>query len=114
MPSGPNSDLEAEDSGVTFAKWGPYDRHLYTGGSDGILKVWDVTKGDPFVQDIVTLDAQIMSAAFSPAADMLLVGVASGKATLLSTSVDDETELDEFEVDLSDVSQPLEDITVEG
>jgi len=75
-----------EDAGVNIALWTPGRDRFYTGASDGIIKVWDVRRGDPFVYNLATFDGHIMSAAFSPSFDSLLVGVSSGSAALLSRS----------------------------
>lgn len=95
---GPNTDLELDDTGVTFAQWSPYHR-LYTGSSDGIVKEWDITAGQTFVRDIAKVDTQIMSAAFSPSWDELIVGECSGTATLFSTKGDEGVSPGKVEVD---------------
>lgn len=95
---GPHTNLELDDTGVTFAQWSPYHR-LYTGSSDGIVKEWDITAGQPFVRDIAKVDTQIMSAAFSPSWDELIVGECSGTATLFSTRGDEGVLPGEVKVD---------------
>lgn len=89
LPVGPNTNLELDDTGVTFAQWGPYHDRFYTGSSDGIVKEWDITASNPFIRDIAKVDTQIMSAAFSPTWDELIVGECSGTATLFSTRGDE-------------------------
>jgi WD40 repeat protein len=72
------------DAGVNVALWTPCRDRFYTGASDGVIKVWDVQRGDPLVNNLDTLDGHIMCAAFSPSFDSLMVGVSSGSATLFS------------------------------
>jgi WD40 repeat protein len=104
MPLRSNGDKEEDDSGVQFAQWGKYGGHFYTGASDGVVKVWDISRGDPFVKDMVSLDAQIMSGAFSPNFDMLMLGDASGRATLLSHKGDKGCAPSFFDVDMTSVT----------
>ena len=73
-----------DDAGVNVALWTPGRDRFYTGASDGVIKLWDIRRGDPFVNNLATLDGHIMSAAFSPSFDSLMVGVSSGSATLFS------------------------------
>ncbi|KAF8245854.1 WD40 repeat-like protein [Wilcoxina mikolae CBS 423.85] len=95
---------EIDDTGVTCAFWGPTNDRFYTGGSDGVLKIWDIKRGDPFIRDFATLDSQIMSGAFSPDYNMLILGESSGKATLFSTRGDRGVAPGLFDVDISDVT----------
>ena len=103
MPITPDTNLEAEDTGTTFAQWCPHDGYLYTGGSDGVVKVWDVARADSLVRNLPALDAQIMSGEFSPEFDKLFIGSASGKATLFSMEVREGEALDEFSTDMSGI-----------
>lgn len=89
---------EEDDTGVEVALWGESCNYLYTGGSDGIIKIWDVKRGDPFIRDLGSVDSQIMSAAFSPGQDMLLVGDSEGVATLFSVRGDENQEPGEFQI----------------
>lgn len=98
-----NSDqpnLEREDTGVEFALWSPNHTsdYLYTGSSDGLVKIWSVKKGEPFVRNMAQVNAQIMSGMWSPSGDMLMVGDTSGTATLLSTK-GNEKNVDIFEIE---------------
>lgn len=120
LPVGLNTDLELDDTGVTFAQWGPH-HHFYTGSSDGVVKEWDVTASQPFIRDIARVDSQIMSAAFSPSWDELIVGECSGTATLFSTRGDEGSVPGKVEVDWTedpnmmspDDEMPIADV-VEG
>ena len=89
-----------DETGVEMALWGPTHASdfLYTGSSDGVVKAWDVKRGDPFVKDLVKVDAQIMSGRWAPGGGMLLVGDTSGTATVLSTS-GDVGEVGQFKVE---------------
>jgi WD40 repeat protein len=97
-----NPDID--DTGVTCAFWGPTNDRFYTGGSDGAVKAWDIKRGDPFIRDFAMLNSQIMSGAFSPEHDMLIIGECSGKATLFSTRGDRGAAPGLFDVDISDVT----------
>ncbi|RPB26320.1 WD40 repeat-like protein [Terfezia boudieri ATCC MYA-4762] len=76
-----------DDTGVEVALWGPThaSNFLYTGSSDGVVKVWDIKRADPFMKDLAKVDAQIMSGAWAPGGGMLIVGDTSGTATVLNT-----------------------------
>jgi len=89
----PGGNREDDDTGVQCALWGPTNDRLYTGSSDGKMKVWDIKRGDPFIRDSCSLSSQVMSGAFSPDYSMLMIGECSGQATLLS-----ETEQGQFSV----------------
>lgn len=90
----PRSELDAgmtreqADVGVRVALWGNSTDKLFTGSSDGKLKSWNILRAreDALVQDIVSLDAEIMSGSFSPDQTNLLLGDASGGVHLLSAS----------------------------
>lgn len=104
-----------EDTGVTFAQWGPYHDRFYTGSSDGIVKEWDITAANPFLRDIAKVDTQIMSAAFSPSWDELIVGECSGTATLFSTRGDEGVVPATVDVDWTEdltMMSPEEDMPV--
>lgn len=94
------------DGGVNFTSWGPTNDRLYTGSSDGVVKVWDIKRGDPFVRDFAKVNTQIMSGAFSHDHEMLMIGEFSGKATLYSTRGDRGVQPQSFKVDKSDITGP--------
>ncbi|EPS38969.1 hypothetical protein H072_7273 [Dactylellina haptotyla CBS 200.50] len=83
-PLNSDRDREETDTGVTFASWAADGSLLVTGSSDGLVKVWDPTRSDPFLYDLAAFDDPVMSGAFSPEGDSLLIGETTGKATLLS------------------------------
>ncbi|KAF8468326.1 WD40-repeat-containing domain protein [Kalaharituber pfeilii] len=99
MDRNESTNLEVDDTGVEVALWSNNSDYLYTGSSDGIIKIWDIKRGNPYVKDLVKVNAQIMSGAFSPGSDMLLVGDASGTATLLSTLGDKDVPPIQFETE---------------
>lgn len=84
MPTSAETNLAEDDTGVTFITWSPYSSTLFTGGSDGKVKQWDPARADPFLTDVAAVESQIMAAAFSPSWDALIVGEASGRATLFA------------------------------
>ncbi|KAF3926723.1 hypothetical protein ABW21_db0205043 [Orbilia brochopaga] len=84
-PLSPERDREDADTGVTFASWATADGGLFiTGSSDGLVKVWDPTRADPFLHNLAAFDDPVMSGAFSPDGTALIIGETTGKATLLS------------------------------
>ncbi|ORY18028.1 hypothetical protein BCR34DRAFT_596598 [Clohesyomyces aquaticus] len=91
MPLDEYLPTEATDTGVRFVSWGENATRLYTGSSDGVIKVWDVAHSpqDVFIKDLVTLDSGIMSGAFSPDKSRLLVGEVNGSLNVLEVGRDD-------------------------
>ena len=75
--------LEDWDMGVSVAEWLPESDYLMTGGSDGMLKLWDTRLGEPFLRDIAEFDSAVSSADFNSDRDMLGVGESSGRVTFL-------------------------------
>ncbi|KAL7268954.1 hypothetical protein RUND412_008400 [Rhizina undulata] len=106
-PSLEGKQMYEHDSGATWASWGPTNDRFFTGGADGVVKVWDIKSGDPFVKDLCRLDSQVMYAAFSPNFDKLLVGETSGKATLFSSMGVANARPAEFEVDIRDIQKNM-------
>ena len=82
-------DRETADTGVRFLSWGATKSRLYSGSSDGIVKVWnpDRSPENAHVDDIATSPSErsaIMSGAFSPDYMDLLVGTENGRINLFS------------------------------
>ena len=73
------------DTGVRFSAWAATAPRLYTGSSDGVVKLWDATRAsdDALVQDIVALDSGVMSGSFSHDHTSLLLGEVNGSVTVL-------------------------------
>lgn len=99
---------ELVDVGVRVALWGRDTSRFYTGGSDGLLKEWDIRKAtvDALTRDVVRLDAEIMSGAFSPDGSFLVLGDAAGGVHLLS-----KAPIDDFELDFVAAASPERDTT---
>ncbi|KAL1981547.1 hypothetical protein VTN96DRAFT_2482 [Rasamsonia emersonii] len=78
---------EQADVGVRVALWGSATDRLYTGGSDGVLKSWNILlcPEDALVQDVANLEDEIMCGLFSPDKTNLLLGDAAGGIHLLSS-----------------------------
>lgn len=82
---------QREDTGVKFAAWGTSPDRLYTGSSDGVVKVWNVRRRRrPFVRDLLEAPGPISIGAFAPDRARLAVGDATGRLFLLSLDRRDE------------------------
>ena len=86
---------EVADVGVRVSVWNDKQSTLYTGGSDGILKEWDIKKSpeDAFLQDITHLQAEVTAGSLSPDGSNMLLGDASGRIHLLSQAPWDSEEI---------------------
>ena len=91
MPLHDGVPHEVTDTGVRFLAWGENASRLYSGSSDGIVKVWDVTRSEEntFIKDLVSLDSGIMSGAFSPDMSKLVLGEVNGSVNVLEVGRDD-------------------------
>ena len=91
MPLQDGIKHEITDTGVRFLSWGGNATRLYSGSSDGILKVWDVTRSaeDTFIKDLHTTKSGIMSGAFSPDFSKLVLGEVDGSISVLEVGNDD-------------------------
>lgn len=98
MPEVIDEEREIHDTGVNFASWYHDSDYLVTGSSDGVVKVWNPRSGDPFCYDLASLDGPIMSGSFSPDDSKLMLGLATGSATMLS-HLGDGTTTTAFESD---------------
>ncbi|KAF8864475.1 WD40 repeat-like protein [Acephala macrosclerotiorum] len=90
----PNLPLEEADSGVKFAAWGQSSNRLYTGSSDGVVKVWDITRpvGQVFIRNVLEVQGGIACGVFSWDHTQLMLGDATGHLHLVRASEDDEFE----------------------
>lgn len=79
----PARDIEIADTGVRFLSWSATRNRLYSGSSDGTVKIWDPYRQDPFVKDVATFNSAVMSGAFSPDYRDLLIGEDQGQLNLL-------------------------------
>ncbi|PNY23566.1 Rik1-associated factor 1 [Tolypocladium capitatum] len=86
-------DREREDTGVKFTAWGTTADRLYTGSSDGVVKVWNVRhRHQPFVRNLLEAPGPISCGVFSPDHAKLAVGDATGRVFLFSVDRRDENE----------------------
>ncbi|KAG7107230.1 Rik1-associated factor 1 like protein [Verticillium longisporum] len=84
-------DVGNDDTGVKFTAWGTSQDRFYTGGSDGMVKVWNIrNRKKPLVRDLLQVDAPISSGVFSPNRAKLAIGDASGRVSLLSVDKADD------------------------
>ncbi|KAL5355452.1 WD40-repeat-containing domain protein [Aspergillus floccosus] len=100
-------DREQADVGVRMAIWGAGTDQFYTGASDGVLKLWDITRSpeDVLVQDVANLQEEIMSGAFSTDKSNLLIGDAAGGIHLLSSGPFSQDEKRSFQFKRAQVSE---------
>ncbi|OQE26245.1 hypothetical protein PENSTE_c005G07694 [Penicillium steckii] len=79
---------EYADVGVRVALWGTSIDQFYTGGSDGVLKQWDIRRAteDTLIVNAAQLQDPVMCAAFSPDYAHLLVGDNGGGVQVLSSA----------------------------
>ncbi|KAK5120047.1 hypothetical protein LTR85_006528 [Meristemomyces frigidus] len=77
---------ELADTGVRFLSWGATGSRLYSGCSDGVVKVWNPYRapGAAFVKEAATFQTAVMSGAFSPDYRDLLIGEDCGRLNLCS------------------------------
>ncbi|KAK2056414.1 WD repeat domain-containing protein [Colletotrichum caudatum] len=86
-----SGDREEADVGVKFTAWGTTPDRFYTGGSDGVVKVWNVRNlQQPLVRDLLEAPGAISCGAFSPCFSRLAIGDATGRVMLLSLNEEDE------------------------
>jgi hypothetical protein len=91
MPLQDDVPHERTDTGVRFLSWGQNATRLYSGSSDGVVKVWDVTRSqeDTFIKDLITTNSGIMSGAFTADYSKLILGEVNGSANILEIGRDD-------------------------
>ncbi|OQN99991.1 hypothetical protein B0A48_14196 [Cryoendolithus antarcticus] len=76
---------EVADTGVRFLSWSATADRLYSGSSDGVVKVWDPYRSteDAHVKDVAQFETAVMSGAFSTDFCELLIGEEKGQINLL-------------------------------
>lgn len=83
-------EREQEDVGVKFTAWGTTADRLYTGSSDGVVKVWNIRHGKGVhLRDLVEAAGPITCGALSPDYTKLVIGDGSGRVYLLGLDEDD-------------------------
>jgi WD40 repeat protein len=86
-------EKELEDVGVKFVSWGTTVDRLYTGSSDGVVKVWNIrNRKAKHLRDLIEVSGPITAGAFSPDYTKLTVGDGSGRVYLLSLEDDEDEE----------------------
>ncbi|KAJ2996825.1 hypothetical protein NUW58_g846 [Xylaria curta] len=76
-------EREEEDVGVKFTAWATTADRLYTGSSDGVVKVWNIRHGKGvLIKDLIEVAAPITYGAFSPDYTRLVIGDGSGRVYL--------------------------------
>ncbi|KAL5630622.1 hypothetical protein BROUX41_000494 [Berkeleyomyces rouxiae] len=85
----PLLDTNEFDTGVRFMLWGSTPDRLYSGGSDGVLRVWNIRSKKPFVRNLIEVPGPLMAGAFSVDYSRMVIGDASGRVFLLTTDVSD-------------------------
>jgi WD40 repeat protein len=75
---------ELEDVGVRYIEWTDKTGQLYTGGSDGVVKLWDIDRApqDVLVQNVAEIGEDILCGKISPDSQSLLLGDDSGRLHL--------------------------------
>ncbi|KAF1926662.1 WD40 repeat-like protein [Didymella exigua CBS 183.55] len=93
MPLQDGIPHERTDTGVRFLSWGQNARRLYSGSSDGVVKVWDIIQSpeDMFVRNLFTANSGIMAGAFTSDYTKLVLGEVNGTANVLEVGRDDIT-----------------------
>lgn len=78
-------DREKEDTGVKFTAWGSTPDRLYTGASDGVIRVWNVRKKtNPFIRNLLEAPGPISYGVFWEDHSQLAVGDATGRVFIFS------------------------------
>ncbi|KAI0154363.1 WD40 repeat-like protein [Xylariaceae sp. FL1272] len=92
-------ERETEDVGVKFTAWATTADRLYTGSSDGVLKVWNIRHGKgELVKELLEVAAPITCGAFSQDYSKLVIGDGSGRVYLLAL---EDPEIEEKPASLS-------------
>lgn len=86
-------DIELADTGVQFLSWGPTKDRLYSGSSDGVVKIWNPYRSpnNAHIDDISGPSrdrSAVMSGAFSPDFQELLIGTENGRINLFKSGSD--------------------------
>ncbi|WBW74356.1 CLRC ubiquitin ligase complex WD repeat subunit Raf1/Dos1 [Schizosaccharomyces osmophilus] len=91
-----DANQEEVDAGVTMAQWVPNGSLFVTGGSDGIVKVWDLRLNEPFIRNFAELDFAITHGVFSPDTTKLSVCCNGGDVYMYNIGNDNHNEFGGF------------------
>ena len=101
-------DTELVDTGVRFLSWGATSSRLYSGSSDGVVKMWNPyrSSSEAHIKDVTAFTSAIMSGAFSPDYREVLIGEDQGRINLLSVGHENKSmrSMDRFELKLAPAS----------
>lgn len=88
---------ERRDEGVCGVAW-LNNRTLLSGGTDGVVKAWDLGLGKPFLKDIVTMQSCVTTFKMSPDQLTLAVGDGTGhiKTVTAAQAIHTGSELPKF------------------
>ncbi|KAK3701563.1 hypothetical protein LTR37_015417 [Vermiconidia calcicola] len=86
-------EREVADTGIRFLSWGATSSRLYSGSSDGVVKIWNPYRStnDARLRDVATFTSAVMSGSFSPDYRELLIGEDQGRINLLSVGHGDKS-----------------------
>lgn len=116
MPLEDDVPHEKTDTGIRFLSWGDNATRLYSGSSDGVVRIWDVTRSeeDTFVKDVIKVNSGIMAGSFSPDFTKLMIGEVNGSINILDVGRDDYTMAEATRlryVPYADTALDLDDVT---
>ena len=81
-------DREIKDVGVRYVEWVGTAGQIYTGSSDGVLKLWDTrrSQADVLLQDVAEVGTEILAGKLSPDQSTLLIGDEDARIHLFDRS----------------------------
>lgn len=99
-----NLTREQADVGVRATLWGDNVCQLFTGASDGVLRLWDILRSpeDALIDNVAFFKEEIMSASFSSDKTNLLIGDSAGGVHILSAAPFWNTDDDQMKFEFAD------------